>query len=45
MHVKSTPNAVTGLMDGYTDIAADFQYDRTIPQFKNDGLSFRGTVY
>jgi hypothetical protein len=43
MHVKSTPNAVTGLMDGYTDWAADFQYDRTIPQFKNDVLSLRGT--
>ena len=43
IHVKSTPNAVTGLMDGYTDFAGDFQYDRTIPQFKNDVLSFRGT--
>jgi hypothetical protein len=43
MHVKSTPNSVVGLMDGYTDFAGDFQYDRTIPQFKNDVLSFRGT--
>jgi hypothetical protein len=43
MHVKSTPNAITGLMDGYTDWAADFQYDRTIPQFKNDVLSVRGS--
>jgi hypothetical protein len=43
MHMKSTPNAVTGLMDSYTDFAGDFQYDRTIPQFKNDVLSFRGT--
>ena len=43
MHVKTTPNAITGLMDGYTDWAADFQYDRTIPQFKNDVLSLRGT--
>jgi hypothetical protein len=43
MHVKSSPNAVTGLMDGYTDFAGDFQYDRTIPQFKNDVLSIRGT--
>src|SRR5712664_1508150 len=32
IHVKSTPNAVTGPMDGYTDWAMDFQYDRTIPQ-------------
>jgi hypothetical protein len=43
MHVKSTPNGITGLMDGYTDWAADFQYDRTLPQFKNDVLSVRGT--
>jgi hypothetical protein len=43
MHVKSTPNAVTGLMDSYTDWAADFEYDRTIPQFKNDVVSLRGT--
>jgi hypothetical protein len=43
MHVKSTPNAVTGLEDGYTDFAADFQYDRTMPSFKNDVLSIRGT--
>jgi len=43
MHVKSTPNSVVGLMDSYTDFAGDFQYDRTIPQFKNDVLSIRGT--
>jgi hypothetical protein len=43
MHVKSTPNSITGLEDSYTDFAADFQYDRTIPQFKNDVLSVRGT--
>jgi hypothetical protein len=43
MHVKSTPNAITGLMDSYTDWAADFEYDRTIPQFKNDVVSLRGT--
>ena len=43
MHLKSTPNAVTGLKDGFTDWAVDFQYDRIIPQFKNDVLSIRGT--
>jgi hypothetical protein len=43
IHAKSSPNTITGLMDGYTDIAADFQYDRTIPQFKNDVLSVRAT--
>lgn len=43
IHMKSLPNAITGLSDSYTDWAFDFQYDRTIPQFKNDVLSFRGT--
>jgi hypothetical protein len=43
MHVKSSPNSVTGFEDSYTDWAADFQYDRMIPQFKNDVLSIRGT--
>jgi hypothetical protein len=43
MHMKSTPGAITGLEDGYTDWAGDFQYDRVIPQWKNDVLSFRGT--
>jgi len=43
MHVKSTPNAVAGLMDSYTDWGTDFEYDRTIPQFKNDVVSVRGT--
>src|SRR6202035_5179327 len=31
IHVKSTPNAVIGLNDSYTDWAVDFQYDRIIP--------------
>ena len=43
IHAKSTPNDITGVMDSFTDIAADFQYDRTLPQLKNDVLSFRGT--
>ncbi|HWW18796.1 MAG TPA: hypothetical protein VNY81_09260 [Candidatus Saccharimonadales bacterium] len=43
IHVRSTPNAVVGPTDSYTDWAADFQYDRTIPQWKSDVLSFRGT--
>jgi hypothetical protein len=43
MHMKSTPGAISGLEDGYTDWAADFQYDRTIPQWKNDVVSIRGT--
>lgn len=43
MHMKTTPGAITGLEDGYTDWAADFQWDRTLPQLKNDVLSVRGT--
>src|SRR5579875_749963 len=47
MHVKSTPNAVTAALsdgyDSYTDVAGDFQYDRTIPQLNNDIISVRGT--
>jgi hypothetical protein len=43
IHVKSTPSGVVGLMDSYTDWATDFQYDRTIPQFHNDVLTFSGT--
>lgn len=43
MHVKSSPGAVTGLENGYTDWALDFQFDRTLPQLKSDVLSVRGT--
>jgi len=43
MHMRSSPNTVTGLEDSYTDWAIDFQYDRSIPRFKNDVVSFRGT--
>jgi hypothetical protein len=43
LHMKSTPEAITGFEDGYTDWAADFQYDRIIPQFRGDVLSIRGS--
>lgn len=43
IHMKSTPGAITGLEDSYTDWAADFQYDRVIPQFRGDVVSLRGT--
>ncbi len=43
MHVKSTPNAVTGIEDSYTDWAVDFEDDLTIPQLKNDVVTIRGT--
>ena len=41
MHMESTPGAIVGLKDGYTDWAADFQVDRTM--FRKDVLSLRGT--
>ncbi|HEV2730204.1 MAG TPA: hypothetical protein VGV15_09235 [Terriglobales bacterium] len=40
IHVKSTPGAITGLKDGYTDTAADFQFDRNLGK---DVFSLRGT--
>jgi hypothetical protein len=40
IHVKSTPGAITGLEDSYTDTAADFQFDRTLGK---DVFSLRGT--
>jgi hypothetical protein len=43
IHLKTTPQAITGLEDGYTDWAFDFQYDRVIPQFRGDIVSIRGT--
>jgi hypothetical protein len=41
MHMQSSPNAITGYEDGYTDWAVDFQYDHTL--FESDVLSIRGT--
>jgi len=41
MHIKSTPNGVTGPEDSYTDFAFDTQIDRTL--FRKDVLSFRAT--
>lgn len=43
IHMKSTPGAITGLEDGYTDWAIDFQDDLTVPKFRGDVVSFRGT--
>lgn len=40
MHMNSTPHAVTGLEDTYTDYGVDSQFDRTIGK---DVLSVRGT--
>lgn len=41
MHMRSSPNAITGLEDDYTDWAVDAQIDRTL--FRTDVLSLRGT--
>lgn len=41
LHVRSTPGAVVGLEDDYTDWAMDFQVDRTIR--RKDVFSLRGT--
>lgn len=43
MHMKSTPGNITGLEDSFTDWAVDFQDDLTIPKFRGDVLSLRGT--
>ncbi len=43
MHVASTPFAVEGLRDTYTDIAMDWQYEHILPQLANDIISFHGT--
>jgi hypothetical protein len=41
MHMASTPGAVTGPEDSYTDFGPDLQYDLTI--HRKDTLSVRGT--
>jgi hypothetical protein len=53
IHLESTPNNVVGPRNSYTDTAADFQYDRSLPTIRNgvlcenppctDVLSVRGT--
>ncbi len=40
IHVKSTPGAVTGLEDSYTDFGPDVQYDHTLGR---DVISVRGS--
>ena len=41
MHMRSSPGAITGLEDDYTDWAIDTQIDRTL--FRTDVLSLRGS--
>lgn len=40
LHMKSTPGAITGAEDSYTDFGPDIEYDRN---FGKDVLSVRGT--
>ena len=43
MHVRSTPQAVVGPENTYTDFAFDTQYERTIPKFKNNLFTLHAT--
>lgn len=43
MHVASTPFAVTGPRDFFTDVAADAQYERVLPTLDNDTVSVHTT--
>jgi hypothetical protein len=43
IHANSTPNSVVGPMNEYTDAAADFQWEHTIPQWNKDVLTVRGS--
>jgi hypothetical protein len=43
MHIASTPGAVTGPKDYYTDAAADVQYERVLPSFHNDVITVHST--
>jgi hypothetical protein len=43
MHVASSPGAITGLQDFYTDAAVDTQYERVLPSFHNDIITIHST--
>jgi hypothetical protein len=43
MHVRSTPQAVTGTENTYTDFAFDSQFERVLPKFKNNLITLHGT--
>jgi len=43
IHVRSTPQMVTGPENTYTDFAFDTQYERTIPRFRNNLLTLHAT--
>jgi len=43
IHVRSTPGAVTGPEDTYTDFAVDSQFERVIPKFHDNLVSLHAT--
>jgi len=43
MHAASSPEAITGPEDFYTDVAADAQYERVLPSLNNNTISVHST--
>jgi len=43
MHVRSSPNAVVGPTDTFTDAAADLQYERILPTQRNNLITVHST--
>jgi hypothetical protein len=43
MHLSSTPQAVSGPTNDYTDVAADWQWERVLPKVANDLVTIHGT--
>jgi hypothetical protein len=43
MHVASTPGGIMGPQDYFTDVAADAQYERTLPKLGGDTISVHTT--
>lgn len=43
MHMRSTPQAITGPENIYTDYAVDAQFERVLPKWRNNLLTLRGT--
>jgi hypothetical protein len=43
MHLSSTPQAVSGPTNDYTDAAADWQWERVLPKLGNDLVTIHGT--
>jgi hypothetical protein len=43
IHVRSSPNAITGPSDRFTDVAADVQYERILPTMHNNLVTVHST--